>query len=50
MEGGGRAQCPILPFVPRGLKESAQKLVEDAAVPVCGIYEYTNVNGLCQVL
>ena len=41
---------PFYLFVPHGLKESAQKLVEDASVSVSGIYEYTFVNGLCQVL
>ena len=44
---------PGVPFyllVPRGLKESAQKLAGDASVPVSGIYEYTFVNGQCQVL
>ena len=41
---------PFYLFVPRGLKESAQKLVEDASVPVSGIYEYMFVNGLRQVL
>ena len=41
---------PFYLFVPRGLKESAQKLAGDAFVPVSGIYEYTFVNGLCQVL
>jgi len=41
---------PLYLFVPRGLKESAQKLAGDASVPVSGIYEYTFVNGLCQVL
>ena len=40
---------PFYLLVPRGLKESAQKLAEEAAVPVSGIYEYTFVNGLCQV-
>jgi hypothetical protein len=43
---------PGVPFyllVPRGLKESAQKLAGDASVPVSGIYEYAFVNGLCQV-
>jgi hypothetical protein len=40
---------PFYLFVPRGLKESVQKLAGDAAVPVSGIYEYTFVNGLCQV-
>ena len=41
---------PFYLLVPRGLKESAQKLAEDASVPISGIYEYTFVNGLCQVL
>jgi hypothetical protein len=41
---------PLYLFVPRGLKNSAQKLVGDASVPVSGIYEYTFVNGRCQVL
>jgi hypothetical protein len=41
---------PFYLLVPRGLKESAQKLAGDASVPVSGIYEYTFVNGLCQVL
>jgi len=41
---------PFYLLVPRGLKESAQKLAEDAFVPVSGIYEYMFVNDLCQVL
>jgi hypothetical protein len=41
---------PLYLFVPRGLKELAQKLAGDASVPVSGIYEYTFVNGQCQVL
>ena len=43
---------PGVPFyllVPRGLKESAQKLAVVASVAVSGIYEYTFVNGVCQV-
>ena len=43
---------PGVPFyllVPRGLKESAQKLTVVASVAVSGIYEYTFVNGVCQV-
>jgi hypothetical protein len=40
---------PFYLLVPRGLKESVQKLAGDASVPVSGIYEYTFVNGLCQV-
>jgi len=41
---------PFYLFVPRGIKESAQKLAGDASVQLSGIYEYTFVNGLCQVL
>ena len=41
---------PFYLLVPRGLKESAQRLARDAVIPVSGIYEYTFVNGLCQVL
>jgi hypothetical protein len=41
---------PFYLLVPRGFKESAQQLAGDASVPVSGIYEYTFVNGLCQVL
>jgi hypothetical protein len=41
---------PFYLFVPRGFKESVQKLARDAAVPVSGIYEYTFINDLCQVL
>ena len=41
---------PFYLLVPRGLKESAQKLAGEASVPVSGIYEYTFVNGLCQLL
>jgi hypothetical protein len=41
---------PFYLLVPRGLKQSAQSLAEKGSVPVSGIYEYTFVNGLCQVL
>jgi hypothetical protein len=41
---------PFYLLVPRGLKQSAQNLAEKGSVPVSGIYEYTFVNGLCQVL
>lgn len=40
---------PFYLLVPRGLKESAQKLAEDASVPVSGIYEYSFVKGVCQM-
>jgi hypothetical protein len=41
---------PFYLLVPRGLKESVQKLTGDAFVPVNGIYEYMFVNGQCQLL
>jgi len=41
---------PFYLLVPRGFKESAQKLTEDASVHPSCIYEYTLVNDLCQVL
>jgi hypothetical protein len=41
---------PFYLLVPRGLKESAQRLARGAVVPVSGIYEYTFVNGLCTLL
>lgn len=48
-----QAMVPGIPcylFVPRGLKESAQKMAEDASVHFSCIYEYMFVNDLCQVL
>jgi len=53
VSGWRKAVVPGIPFylfVPRGLKESAQKLAGDAFVPFSGIYEYTFLNDLCQVL
>jgi hypothetical protein len=41
---------PFYLLVPRGFKETAQKLAEDASVPFSCIYEYTLLNDLCQVL
>jgi len=41
---------PFYLLVPRGLKESAQKLAQDASVVCSCIYEYSFVNGVCQVL
>lgn len=41
---------PFYLLVPRGLKEPAQKLMADAALVCSCIYEYTFVNGVCQVL
>mgnify|MGYP001578910501 CR=1 FL=1 len=48
-----QAMAPGIPFyllVPRGWKESAQKLAEEASVPFSAVYEYQFVNDLCQVL
>ena len=47
-EAVGRG-IPFYLLVPRGLKESAQKLAGNASVHVSRIYEYTFVNGICQV-
>lgn len=41
---------PFYLFVPRGLKASAQKLADDAAVHFSCIYEYVFVDDICQVL
>jgi hypothetical protein len=41
---------PFYLFVPRGFKESALKMAEDASVSFSGVYEYTFANNLCQVL
>ena len=48
-----QAVLPGIPFyllVPRGCKELAQKLAEDASIQFSCIYEYQFVNDLCQVL
>lgn len=48
-----QALLPGIPFyllVPRGFKESAQKLAEAGSVQCSCIYEYQFVNDLCQVL
>ena len=47
-----QAMVQGLPFyllVPRGWKESAQKLAEDASIQFSCIYEYQFVNDFCQV-
>lgn len=44
------AGVPFYLLVPRGSKESAQQLAAEAAISVSGVYEYTFVNDLCQVL
>ena len=43
-------RIPFYVLVPRGFKESVEKLARGAFIPVSGIYEYTFVNGLCTVL
>lgn len=48
-----QAMLPGIPFyllVPRGCKESAQKLAEEASVQFSSVYEYQFVNDFCQVL
>lgn len=41
---------PFYLLVPRGMKESAQKLAEDASVMFSCVYEYTFMNEVCHVL
>jgi hypothetical protein len=36
--------------VPRGLKDSVQKLTQDASLVISCIYEYTVINGVCHIL
>ncbi len=48
-----RAMTRGIPFyllVPRGMKESALKLTQDASVLISCIYEYTFINGVCHLL
>lgn len=41
---------PFYLLVPRGMKESAQKLAQDASVMFSCVYEYTFMNEVCHVL
>lgn len=41
---------PFYLIVPRGLKESAQKMAQDAAVNFSWLYEYGFINGVCHLL
>ncbi|HEU4684755.1 MAG TPA: hypothetical protein VFS39_09675 [Nitrospira sp.] len=41
---------PFYLLVPRGLKEPAQKLAQDASVVFSCVYEYTFLNDVCHVL
>lgn len=41
---------PFYLLVPRGFKDVAQKLADDASVVFSCIYEYTFVNDICHVL
>ena len=41
---------PFYLLVPRGLKESAQKLTQDASIVIGCIYEYTFIDGVCHIL
>ncbi|GDX89891.1 hypothetical protein LBMAG45_17470 [Nitrospirota bacterium] len=44
------SSVPFHRLVPRGWKESAQKLAEEIAAPFSAVYEYQCLNDLCQVL
>jgi hypothetical protein len=41
---------PFYLLVPRGMKDPAQKLAQDASVMFSCVYEYTFLNGICHVL
>jgi hypothetical protein len=41
---------PFYLLVPRGLKDMALKLIEEQAIAVSCIYEFTFINGVCHVL
>lgn len=41
---------PFYLLVPRGMKEAAQKLAQDALVVFSCIYEYTFINDTCHIL
>ena len=41
---------PFYLLVPRGFKESAQKLTQDGSIVIICIYEYTAINGVCHIL
>jgi hypothetical protein len=41
---------PFYLLVPRGLKDSVQKLKQDASLVISCIYEYTVINGVCHIL
>jgi hypothetical protein len=41
---------PFYLLVPRGMKESAQKLAQDASVVFSCVYEYSFMNDICHVL
>lgn len=41
---------PFYLLVPRGLKESALKLTEDASIAFSCVYEFTFINGVCHIL
>ena len=41
---------PFYLLVPRGMKESAQKLTQDASIVISYIYEFTFINGVCHIL
>ena len=41
---------PFYLLVPRGLKESSQKLAQDASLLFGCVYEYAFINGVCHII
>jgi hypothetical protein len=41
---------PFYLLIPRGMKEAAQKLAQDASVLFSCVYEYTFLNDVCHIL
>jgi hypothetical protein len=41
---------PFYLLVPRGLKEVAFKLIQEQAITVSCVYEFTFINGVCHIL
>ena len=44
-----RRGIPFYLVVPQGLKESVQKLSQDASIVISCIYEYTFIEGVCHI-
>jgi hypothetical protein len=41
---------PLYVVVPRGMKERALRLAQEASITVACIYEFTFINGVCHIL